>query len=372
MPSTTYAALDALLRRAGYRFVDPPILQPAALFLDLLGEDIRRRAFLTTDADGQELCLRPDFTIPVSRHHLDTAESGSIGAYAYRGPVFRTRAGESSEFQQAGFEHFGGQDTAAADAETLGLAVEASALLGLAQPDIRMGDAGLVTAVLDALALSGAWRRRIEGNLRRSRSLDADLAHLASRNPLGMIDAPAGFLGALNGADSGAARSAVADLLKIAGIRPLGGRSVDAIADRFLELAALAAGGGLSEATVAALRAFFAIEGDLDSVARTMRTFAETHALDLSEAIDLFELRTGFLAAQGVDIGRIRFATAFARRLDYYTGFVFELHNPTRPEIPHLVGGGRYDHLMSQLGSAEPIRAVGCSIWLDRFQSVSP
>lgn len=371
MPSTTYAALDALLRRAGFRFVDPPILQPAALFLDLLGEDIRRRAFLTTDADGQELCLRPDFTIPVSRHHLDTTEPSAVGAYAYRGPVFRTRAGESNEFQQAGFEHFGGPDTPAADAETLGLAVEASAVLGLARPDIRMGDAGLVTAVLDALALSGAWRRRIEANLRRSRSLDTDLAHLASRNPLAGADAPAGFLGALNGADSGAARSAVADLLKIAGIRPLGGRSVDEIADRFLEQAALAAGGGLSATTVDALRAFFAIEGDLDAVARSMRQFATTHALELDAAIDQFELRTGFMAAQGVDVGRVRFATAFARRLDYYTGFVFELHDPGRPDVPHLVGGGRYDHLMSQLGSPQPIPAVGCSIWLDRFGSVS-
>jgi ATP phosphoribosyltransferase regulatory subunit len=68
-----------------------------------------------------------------------------------------------------------------------------------------------------------------------------------------------------------------------------------------------------------------------------------------------------------VDVGAIRFSTGFGRRLDYYTGFVFELHDPARPDAPQLVGGGRYDQLMTKLGSPEPVPAVGCSIWLDRF-----
>ena len=42
-------------------------------------------------------------------------------------------------------------------------------------------------------------------------------------------------------------------------------------------------------------------------------------------ALDLFESRTGFLAARGVDVRRVRFSTAFGRGFDYYTGFVFEL-----------------------------------------------
>jgi ATP phosphoribosyltransferase regulatory subunit len=372
MSSSSIARFDRLVEQAGYRFVDPPILQPAALFLDLLGEDIRRRAYLTADADGRELCLRPDFTIPVSRHHLDTAAPGAVGAYAYRGPVFRFRGAEADEFMQAGFEHFGGSDAASADAETLGLALDATAALGLPNPEVRMGDAALVASVLDALALAPAWRRRIESNLRRSRSLDADLARLAALNPAHAVGGHAGFLGALNGADAGAARAAVADLLKIAGIRPLGGRSVDEIADRFLEQAAFTSGGGLSAATVSALRAFFAIEGDLDSVANALRAFAEAHDLALDAALDAFELRTGFLAARGVAVDKIRFATAFARRLDYYTGFVFELHDPAQPSKPHLAGGGRYDRLMTQLGSPAPIQAVGCSIWLDRFEGLTP
>ena len=38
------------LRARGYARVAPPILQPAEPFLDLSGEDIRKRMYLTTDA----------------------------------------------------------------------------------------------------------------------------------------------------------------------------------------------------------------------------------------------------------------------------------------------------------------------------------
>ena len=66
-------ALIALFEREGYARLEPPVLQPADIFIDLSGEDIRRRMFVTQDAAGRELCLRPEYTIPVCRWHLDRA-----------------------------------------------------------------------------------------------------------------------------------------------------------------------------------------------------------------------------------------------------------------------------------------------------------
>ena len=86
----------------------------------------------------------------------------------------------------------------------------------------------------------------------------------------------------------------------------------------------------------------------------------------LAQALDLFESRAGFLAAQGIDLKRVKFSTAFGRGFDYYTGFVFELTDPTRTGDP-LVAGGRYDGLLARLGSAEPIAAVGFSVWIERL-----
>ncbi len=96
-----------------------------------------------------------------------------------------------------------------------------------------------------------------------------------------------------------------------------------------------------------------------------MRTLAADARLALGRALDLFESRTGFLAARGVDVRRIRFSTAFGRGLDYYTGMVFELHDPNRKVAGELVAGGRYDGLFARLGAAQPVPAVGFAVWLD-------
>src|SRR5256714_15217147 len=137
-------ALVAHYERGGYARFSPAILQSAEPFLDLSGEDIRRRMFLTTDPDGQELCLRPDLTIPVSRDYLASPEAGEALGFCYLAPVFRHRAAGPAEFVQAGIESFGRRDTAAADAEMLSLGLEATAHYAIDAPEIRIGDVGLV------------------------------------------------------------------------------------------------------------------------------------------------------------------------------------------------------------------------------------
>src|SRR6185369_14120142 len=129
-PAAAMDALIALFARAGYVCVEPPVLQPADVFIDLSGEDIRRRMFVTQDADGRELCLRPEYTIPVCRRHL-AAYGAQPAAYAYRGPVFRLGTGASGEFLQAGIESIGCADASAADAEIVALALEGLDALGL-------------------------------------------------------------------------------------------------------------------------------------------------------------------------------------------------------------------------------------------------
>jgi len=98
-----------------------------------------------------------------------------------------------------------------------------------------------------------------------------------------------------------------------------------------------------------------------------LRALAADARLALEPALDLFESRTGFLAARGVDVARISFSTAFGRGVEYYTGFVFELHDPQGRDVGELVAGGRYDGLLMRLGASEPIPAVGFAVWIERL-----
>ncbi len=102
--------------------VDTPVIQPAAPFLDMAGEDLRRRIFLTESETGESLCLRPEFTIPVCLRHIETA-TGTPKRYAYLGEVFRQRREGGNEFYQAGIEDLGDPDMASADARAVADAV---------------------------------------------------------------------------------------------------------------------------------------------------------------------------------------------------------------------------------------------------------
>ena len=368
-PDARAQALVASYERAGYRRAEPAILQPAEPFLDLSGEDIRRRMYLTSEPSGRELCLRPDLTIPVSRDYLASPAAGEPAGFCYLGPVFRQRGDAPGEFLQAGIESFGRSDTAAADAETLALGLEALAQYGIDAPEIRIGDVGLFTALIEALDLAPAWRRRLAKDFHRAGSLAHDLDRLRLDAAQSGPDYR-GLLAALAGSDLRAAHALVTDLLSIAGITTVGGRSVGEIADRFLEQAALGAAARLPQQTQAVIERFLKIAGDPDEAAADLRALAEETGVALGSAIDLLESRTGFFAAQGIDVSRVHFATAFGRGVDYYTGFVFEIHD-SQARIPgQLVGGGRYDALLSRLGAKNPIPAVGFAVWIDRLQAI--
>jgi ATP phosphoribosyltransferase regulatory subunit len=267
---------------------------------------------------------------------------------------------------QAGIESFGRSDAAAADAEMLALGLEATAHYGVSQPNIRMGDVGLFTALVAALDLAPAWKRRLSKDFNRKSSLAHDLDRL-TLHAANHRSEYQGVLAALAGSDPKGAHALVADLLSIAGISTVGGRTVDEIADRFLEQAALGVGASLPGEMRALIERFLAIGGDPDEAAVQLRALAAEGKLAVDAALDLFESRAGFLAARGVAVDRIKFSTAFGRGLDYYTGFVFELHDPQGRDEGQLVAGGRYDGLLTRLGAREPIPAVGFAVWIERL-----
>ena len=172
---------------------------------------------------------------------------------------------------------------------------------------------------------------------------------------------------ALERADHAGARALVEDLLAIAGISAVGGRSAGEIADRFLDQAALRSGANVAPEKRAVLQEFLAVRGDPDSASRQLRKLAKAAKLDIVDALDSLDSRTGFMAARGMNIDEFEFAAAFVRDLDYYTGFVFEAVDASHTGARPAIGGGRYDGLARRLGAARDIPAVGAAIWIDRL-----
>lgn len=357
---SAHESLLALFQRRGSTLVDTPILQPANLFLELSGENIRRRLFVTQDGEGGEFCLRPEHTIPVCVEHV---RSGRVaGEYCYLGPVFRHRSGEASEFTQAGIESIGREDPVAADAEVFAVAMEALSLYGGRSFDITVGDMGLFDALLDALSVDASTRRRLVRQLASGQAADAVLAE----DPRPASSDYAGLLAAIDGQDPRAAKAFVEDVISIAGISAIGGRSAAEIAERFLSRASNRSG-GVGATARGVLQGYLAIRGDLAHAARAIRQVASDAGLDLAAAIARFEARTAAMERRGVPLDNVRFAADSVRNMDYYTGFTFEVHDRAQPAGRFVIAGGRYDSLLEQLGAGRPSLAVGCSFWLDRL-----
>ena len=245
----------------------------------------------------------------------------------------------------------------------LRLALDAAGLLGLPRPTTRIGDSALFAAVLEALDLDPPWRRRLArafGDPQRLRTL---IARARSGGAVAAADD-----GGLAGARPARIRRQVEEMLAATGLG-VTGRTPEEIADRFAEKTALAA--GIGERPAALLAAFLDIAGPPAAAVGGLRRLARDAGPGVDAAVDRFEARLAAFAAHGIDPDRLAFAADFGRRLDYYTGFVFEMPGKGNSARP-LIGGGRYDHLVSLLArlrheTAVTVPAVGFSIWLDRI-----
>lgn len=356
--------------KSGYAPVEPAILQPAEVFVGLSGESIRRRLYVVQGASGEDYCLRPDVTIPVARMHAESGKTDET-RYCYAGPGFRRAvAGEeegSGEFQQAGFEIFG-SDKPDADTEVLALAIDGLKSEGLSTIRLGLGDPGMFRALIAALDVPEFWRERLVRHFWR-RDLASGITAAFENTP----DPETGneaFATALAALDKEAASSLVEEVLALAGIEPVGGRSADEIAHRFMERAALSAD-PLPKNVVSTIRNYLAIEGAPEDAILRMREIDKDSRLGLGETIDtlgakLERASTTLKEACGKN-GEIVFNTDFGRNLEYYTGLVFELHDIGNPELRQIAGGGRYDKLLAALGAKSEIPAVGCAIYVDRL-----
>jgi ATP phosphoribosyltransferase regulatory subunit len=352
--------LRALFESAGAKFVELPVLHPAEPFLETAGEDIRRRMFVTEGPTGERLALRPDFTIPVCLEHL---RSGS-GArrYAYEGLVFRRHDSGSPERLETGFEDIGAADEAKADAGTLALAISAAqAFAGGGALTARLGDIGLFTALLEALALPPAWQRRLRRSFGVPALMDENLSRLSAPRSGKVARVEAEIQRAADRHDRNRLVRLIAAKRGVQGHGEGQGRSAEEIADRFLDQSALAEA-RIEAAALKVLRDFLALDADLGRAHGALRSFSASHRIDLGPALDRFAARVSEIAALRPK-APIRFEARFGRPLDYYTGLVFEVRAEGIP-FP-VTGGGRYDRLMQLLGAPKPIPAVGFTMRLD-------
>ncbi len=340
---------------AGAVPVEAEALQPAEVLLDLYGEDIRGRAYVTDDPVGGEQMLRPDFTVPVVQMHM--ADGAEPARYTYNGPVWRKQEpgmGRAKEYLQVGFELFDRHDPAASDAEVFALFHEI-----LKPYDLRMatGDVGLLAGAIEGLSTTARRKERLKRQIWRPdrfrQLLDmysGKVANLPTR--VAMIETVA---------TKGAAKA----LNRVGPL--LGLRSQAEVLARVTSLQEDAQTAPIPPAEVAVLEELLAMHGMAANALQSLRV-VQDRLQGFSVAVDRLEARLNALAAKGVDVGKLPFEANFGlTSLEYYDGFVFGFFDGENP----ISSGGRYDAMTQVLGQGRSIPAVGGVIRPDALAAVT-
>lgn len=337
----TAARLRAEFEAAGAVPVETRILLPADTLLDLYGEDIRARAYVTSDALRGEQMLRPDFTVPVVLAHV---ESGATeGCYTYSGEVFRRQENSlerPNEYFQVGFELIGSTKLDIAEAQ-----VFSEIYKSIRRYNLRaaVGDIGLLSAAVRGLRTTDRRKSALMRHIWRPARFRALIDRFAGR--AAMPASRAALLESPSLPDPGA---------------PLVGlRTQEEIASRVDALRQDAQTEPLSCVEVDALDDLLAVAEPADQALSALRVIAKDLP-SISVSLDLLAARLDAVSDRGIDIADLDFEASYGRtQMEYYDGFVFGFYDASRPDLPPVASGGRYDTLARLLGQGRDIPAVG-------------
>jgi ATP phosphoribosyltransferase regulatory subunit len=333
--------LHAFFQLRGATSVEPELLQPANLLLELYGEDIRARAYLTPDPLCGELMLRPDYTVPVVQRHMQagaTAES-----YTYAGKVFRkqeTDIERANEYIQVGYEIFGAQDPGRADAEVFTAMFQALEGLPLR---VQTGDMSVLMAAVSGLRTTDERKAALMRHIWRPQRFRFLLERYA-----GILPPP----------ESRRALLAIKDPLTH-GETSIGIRSATEIGGRIAGLRRDSEAAPISKTELDLLREITHLRETYPNILTQLQDLA-VDLPAISDAIVRIEKRLEEIEKRGIGTSTLMFEASYGRTsMEYYDGFVFGFYDNSGKDSPLIATGGRYDALTRRLGNGSDLPAVG-------------
>ena len=339
--STKLSLLKQELRRLSDLFeldgaltVEIPSLVDSEALLDLYGEELNSRTYIVEDPVRGNLMLRPDFTVPIVQMHLDRGSEAE--KYCYAGKVWRKQDQFSlrqTEYWQAGFEHFGGKNVPADDVAAFSLIWKA---LGNLDLEIVTGDLGILRSAIHGLTANTRCKDALLRQLWRPARFRQTLQYFSSSSSL-IKDSQLKLVEALK---VGSLEKELSQVGPVIGLR----RAQDII-KRIEFIAEDAKENQINKLDFKLLEDLLSISCPLVDATAYIKKISRLNA-ELNQAVILLENRLDAMSDAKVDIKKMSFEVSFGRTsMEYYDGFVFEIHADKRGILAPVAQGGRYDEL---------------------------
>jgi len=363
-------SVGGVFSRYGYTPVDVPLLENTELFLINSGERVTSSLYSFTEPGGRNVSLRPEFTASIARHFLETNDFDKLPFKAsYGGPVFRFQNSDDSlrQFTQLGVELIG-DGTPKADGSLVELALAVLASLGIRETTLTIGHVGIINSIYDQLTLPARIKSYLVNSLLSIKEktvcyddLREGVDKLLGRTPSRQLSSTKLSENVLSNQDI---RAVFGELYEELGEGFLCGRDFNDISTNYLlKLTDIGNTKNLKKA-LDITKGIADLKGKPGTITKQLKSFLKEYGLSVNSVDQLARLEDELLATETKG-SSITIDLATVRDQQYYSGMIFDLYVGSGATQPLIGGGGRYDGLLTALGSSKPFPACGFAISLE-------
>ena len=329
----------------GFKHIELPSVIETNHIVQRSGESFRKFIFSFIDQTGNELCLRPDLTIASCLRYLENNLKGKEKIF-YSGQAYRKSENKKDSIirNQIGFEIIGSKSEKIDDKEIINTSLKSLKNFKYSSGTITIGNVEIFNLLISKLDIPKRWKLRLSRHfwredyfndllkrLETNSDVDPTIVEVDKKRYLKMLQDNQSFI---------VANRTIKEILerfdkKIKDPRrPSRGRNISKI-----------------------IRDFLKIKCPINKAAFELNKFFRKNKINLVVDQKYFPISKNKVSKLNVV-----FSTSFGRQLEYYTGMVFKIDIRSKSRIINCCNGGRYDKLISDLGSKKQTPAVGAAL----------
>ena len=336
------------VKSKGFKYIDLPSVIEANHIVQRSGENFRKFIFSFIDQNGSELCLRPDLTIASCLRYLENNLKGKEKIF-YSGQAYRKSQNKKDSIirDQVGFEIIGSKDEKNDDKEIISTSLKSLQNIKYTSGTLTIGNVEIFNLLISKLDIPKRWKLRLSRHFWREKYFNDLLKRLETNSDVDPtiveIDKKRYF-----------------KMLKENPSKVIAGRSINEILKRFDNKIRDPRGTKKGENVSKIIKEFLKIKCPINTAAKELNKFFKKYHINLVVDQKYFPISNNKVSKLNVI-----FSTSFGRQLEYYTGMVFKIDIKSNNKIKNIINGGRYDQLISDLGSKTQVSAVGAALNLN-------
>ena len=333
------------VKSKGFKYIELPSVIEANHIVQRSGENFRKFMFSFTDINGKELCLRPDLTIASCLRYLEEELKGKEKIF-YSGQAYRKVQNKKDSIirNQIGFEIIGSKDEKNDDKEIINTSLESLQSIKYTTGSLTIGNVEIFNLLISKLNIPKRWKLRLIRHFWREKYFNDLLKRLETNSDVDPtiveIDKKRYF------------KMLKEDLSKF-----IAGRSINEILKRFDNKIRDPRGASKGKKVSQIIKNFLKIKCPINKAAAELNKFFKKNKINLVVDQKYFPTSKNKISKLNVV-----FSASFGRQLEYYTGMVFKIDVKSKSKNRNIINGGRYDKLISDLGSEKQVPAVGAAL----------